>query len=79
MKRRPVAVRWHDAAHIQPGEWCTALPDDTAVLVTTVGVLVRKSKTHLVVAQSVDDSGNLTGVFSIPRTNVVQMWRLTDK
>jgi hypothetical protein len=69
MMRRPVWVRWHDAAHIAPGEWATE--DDlrnTGVTVHTVGILVRK--THLVVAHSIDSGGLTTGTFSIPRTAV---------
>lgn len=77
MKRRPVWIRWHDAAHVAPGEWLETLAD-TGVTVHTVGILVRKTKHHLVVAHSVDSSGNCTGVFSIPRTAVEDWGDLTD-
>jgi hypothetical protein len=77
MKRRPVWVRWHDAAHVGAGEWLTDL-SDTAVTVHTVGILVRKTRQHLVIAHSCDSSGNVTGVFSIPRTAVEDWGDLTD-
>jgi hypothetical protein len=77
MKRRPVWIRWHDAAHVAPGEWVTELAD-TGVTVHTVGVLIAKTKRHLVVAHSVDSSGNATGVFSIPRSAVEEWGELTD-
>lgn len=72
MRRRPVWIRWHDAAHVGPGEWMSEL-GDTGVTVHTIGILVRKTKQHLVVAHSADDAGNLTGVFSIPRS-AVEEW-----
>lgn len=78
MKRRPVWVRWHDACHVAPGEWVETL-GDTSVTVHTVGVLIGKTKKHLVVAHSVDSSGNYCGVFSIPRTAVEDWGDLTDK
>jgi len=77
MKRRPVWIRWHDAAHVGAGEWLEALAD-TAVTVHTVGILIRKTKTHLVVAHSADSSGNVTGVFSIPRSAVEDWGELSD-
>ena len=69
MRRRPVWIRWHDAAHVGAGEWLSSL-DDTAVIVHSVGVLIAKTKQHLVIAHSCDDAGNVTGVFSIPRSAV---------
>jgi hypothetical protein len=77
VKRRPVWIRWHDAAHVAPGEWVDNLAD-TGVTVHTVGVLIGKTKTHLVIAHSVDSSGNCTGVFSIPRTAVEDWHELHD-
>jgi hypothetical protein len=73
MKLRPVVIVWRDACHHAPGEWLDGAPDDLQVMVTTVGFLIRKGKRHLVVAQSVCDGGLLTGVFSIPRSNVVKI------
>ena len=73
MVRRPVWVRWHDAAHIGPGAWVgDDDTKDTGVTVHTVGILVRKTKTHMVLAHSFDGE-LLTGVFSIPRS-AVEAW-----
>lgn len=65
-----VLIVWSDAAHVSPGQWLNAALDDTAVTITTVGLLVKLSESHVVVAQSRSDEGDLTGVFSIPRSNV---------
>ena len=77
MKRRPVWIRWHDAAHVARGEWVDELAD-TGVTVHTVGVLIGKTKRHLVIAHSCDDAGNVTGVFSIPRTAVEDWGDLSE-
>ena len=66
-----VEIVWSDAAHIQPGDWVTELPATTAVTVTSIGVLLRETSDHVLLAQSLDDSGNATGVFSIPTANIV--------
>lgn len=77
LKRGAVTVvHWSDAAHIGPGEWLEAVPD-TRVHVTTVGLLVRATKKHVVVAHTLDESGNVTGVFSIPRTAIRKVTQLT--
>jgi hypothetical protein len=76
--RRPVWVRWHDAAHIAPGEWATDEDlKDTNVTVHTVGILVRKTKSHMVLAHSFDGE-LMTGVFSIPRSAVEDWGELHD-
>jgi hypothetical protein len=79
VKRRIVQVLWTDAAHIAPGAWTVEPIPNTAVMVTTVGMVVSQSRTHLVVAQSACDGANLTGVFSIPRSNIVSLAELVVK
>lgn len=74
-----VHIMWTDAAHIAPGAWTTEPVPDTAVTVHTVGMVISQSRTHLVIAQSVCDGGNLTGVFSIPRPNIVSVAELVPK
>lgn len=65
-----VHIEWSDAHHIAAGEWVD--PDGLVpgVRVVTVGFLLSRKGGHYTVAQSVDESGNCTGVFSIPHTNV---------
>lgn len=74
MKRRAIYVRWSDACTIGSGDWQTAIPTDSSVIVTTVGVLVRKTKTHLIVTQSFDSNRQplFMNLFSIPRANVIE-------
>lgn len=79
MKRRAVLVVWRDAADHSPGEWC-ALPKKDGAKITTVGILVRKTKDTLLIAQSFDDNDEplYRGVFSIPRANVLELHTLHD-
>lgn len=69
-------IVWSDAAHIQPGDWISELPETTAVTVTTVGVLLADTSHHVVLAHSLDDAGNATGVFSIPTPNIISRQQL---
>lgn len=62
-----VHVRWRDAHHIAPGGWINLDDIRPGVLVSSVGIQVRRTKRWLVLAESVDDQGNATGVFAIPR------------
>lgn len=79
MKRKAVLIVWRDAADHSPGEWC-ALPKHPKVNITTVGILVRKTRDHLLLCQSFDDNDDplFRGVFSIPRSNVIDMRELSD-
>ena len=82
MRRRPVVlVRWSDACSLDAGEWNPPARGDTGVLIDTVGFLVRKTRTHLVVAQSSDSNPEplLLNQFSIPRVNVVRFRVLKGK
>lgn len=76
MRRRPVWVEWEDACHHAPGEWSEE-PAELAVTVHTIGILIRKKRDHLLLAQSFD--GTLyTGVFSIPRSAVRRLVELHE-
>ena len=77
MKRGAVTVvLWTDAAHIAPGAWLEEV-GNTRVNVTSVGLLVRATKKHVVIAHTLDESGNVTGVFSIPRASIRKVTQLT--
>ena len=65
-----VRVEWVDAHHHAPGEWVPPGAPVPGVRVVTVGFLLSRRDGHCTVAQSVDDSGNSTGVFSIPHSAV---------
>ena len=79
MKRKAVMIVWRDAADHSPGEWAL-LPKHPKVNITTVGILVRKTRDHLLLAQSFDDNDDplYRGVFSIPRSNVIELRELSD-
>lgn len=76
-ERQLLVVCWSDAAHHSPGEWCNPTGIDCEVMVTTVGWLLEQTATHLLLAQSHTADGLATGVFSIPRANIV--WQHTTK
>jgi hypothetical protein len=79
VKRKAVLVKWRDAADHSPGEWST-LPKHPRVTITTVGILVRKDRDHLMLVQSFDDNDDplYRGVFTIPRANVLELRELSD-
>ena len=65
-----VRITWADAAHHGPGEWVDPADVAPGVSVSTVGFLLSRRHGHYLLAQSVDDDGNATGVFSIPHSAV---------
>ena len=65
-----VHIEWVDAHHHAPGEWVPSGAPVPGVRVVTVGLLLSRRDGHYTVAQSIDDSGNTTGVFSIPHSAV---------
>ena len=65
-----VHVEWVDAHHHGAGTWVDPDSLDIGVRVVTVGLLLSRRDGHYTVAQSIDDSGNTTGVFSIPHSAV---------
>jgi hypothetical protein len=78
-KRKPVRIEWLDACHHSPGDWMFEPPTELDVRVSTVGWLISESDETVLVAQSMDKEGLLTGVFSIPRRNVVSLIHLIGK
>ena len=70
LKARPVAIIWDDAHHIGADLWLNPADVAPGVRVTTVGLLVSKTRTHYVIAHSLDDSGNITGTFAVPKSTV---------
>lgn len=72
MTPRPVVVEWIDSAHISPGDWVDAgdARSVTPCGVVTAGWLIARTKHRVVLAQSIGEGGDLTGVFVIPACNV---------
>jgi len=71
---RLVRIVWHDAWHVSPGEW---FDPDVLDLVPCecilVGLLIRESSDAVLIAHTVQESGDCTGGFIIPRANIVSM------
>ncbi len=75
MKRgRVYVVEWEDSA-IPPDPWMDHDDDVRPVVATTVGYLVRRSKKHVLMANSLTGR-QMGGVMSIPRSAVRSMKRL---
>lgn len=83
MKVKPgqiVLVKWMDAGHLLPGQWVQPheIPEPQ-MHCRTVGIVVRKSKHHLVVAATranFNEDGDWTGLFCIPRKMIRKLRRL---
>ena len=80
MKRRAVFIRWRDANDHDPGNW-TSAPRNPEALITTVGIMIAKTKQYVTLCQSFDDNDEplLRGVFNIPRANIIEMYELDRK
>ena len=72
MKPRPVIVQWVDSCHLAPGAWVERdeIDDVTPCGVITCAWLIHRTKRRLVLAHSVSESGDVTGVFVVPSQNV---------
>jgi hypothetical protein len=76
---RLVRIVWNDAYHVNAGEWFD--PDDidpTPCECVTVGLLIRESSDAVMIAHTVQESGDVTGGFVIPRANIVSLETLAE-
>lgn len=71
-------IEWRDSAHISPGAWVDGdhVDEIEPCQVLSVGWLVSRDRSRLVLAQSISESGDLCGVFVIPAAMVVRLRRL---
>lgn len=71
---RLVRIVWRDAHHIGAGEWFD--PDGVELApceCVTVALLIRESPAAVLVAHTVQEDGDCTGGFVIPRANIVSL------
>lgn len=63
-----VKVTWYDTVSIGAG-WCSRADAETLTptLCTTIGMLLKESKTHLLVARTTNGCGQVGGVQAIPK------------
>lgn len=76
-----VEVLWDDATELDGG-WTNEIEDaDDPHLALSVGFLLRKSRTHIVIAQDVDKDGYHNGRSQIPRGMVkkIHVLRKADR
>lgn len=80
MKPCPVFIEWVDSADIGAATWLSldGLDDDDASPcgVVSVGWLVSKSKSAVVLTLSLSESGDARGAFVIPTVNIKKLTRL---
>lgn len=78
MKYHRVKVSWKDHFHASPGAWIGLSEVDklTPCLIDSVGYLVHENKEVIVLAQSITEAGDASGVFVILRSCVTKMKRL---
>ena len=81
MKPYPVLVEWTDSCDWSPGEWvdldCLERGKATGCDVVSVGWLVQKSKSSLVLAMSRSEANDGRGLFVVERSCIKKVWRLT--
>ena len=77
MRTEPVVVEWWDAHGATDG-WTARDDIDTARrVIRTAGYLIAKDRSHLTVAQSIDDAtDHVDHVLKIPRPVVLRVRRL---
>lgn len=80
MKPRPVAITWADHYHVSPGKWVDLdevdVTDLTPCAVMSVGILIGQTSDTYVIAQSVTEANDATGVFVILRSCVKKVKKL---
>ncbi len=67
-----VLVSWDDATELEAG-WSDDLDDIGPHLATSVGFLIKRTKSHIVLAMDVDKDGMHNGRAQIPRGMVKHM------
>ena len=77
MRKKVVKITWDDAASdttrwVQPNDLVGTLE------ITTVGVLIKKTRDYLCIAHSVAEDGVMCGVFFIPRGCIKSIEYLTE-
>ena len=66
MKMKTAKIIWHDACD-HGKAWVKQDELSGLVSITTVGMLINKTKDMLTIAHSICEDGDLSGVFYIPR------------
>ena len=67
---RYVEIIWDDAHDAHSGEWVPKKGTAVGMKVTTVGLLVKKTRTYYVVSHTQTEDGDVRGTFNIPISGV---------
>ena len=73
-----VEVVWEDCTALEDG-WTNRDENIRPALVLSVGFLVQETKSHLIIAQDIDEDGYKNGRSQIPRGMVKRMTILKRK
>ena len=81
MKPYPVLIEWVDSADIGAATWLSpdGLEEDdvSPCSVVSVGWLVQKSKSAVLLTLCISEGGDVRGAFVIPRVNIKRLVRLS--
>lgn len=67
---RYVEILWDDAHDAHAGEWVGKDSAEVGMAVTTVGILIKKTRGFFVVSHTQTEDGAVRGTFNIPITGV---------
>ena len=79
-KYRRLEVTWHDSSG-KTG-WArpnVGYPEKTPLTCQTIGYLLRRNKSIVSLAQSIDEQGKVNDVMTIPRQCVIRVRRLVER
>lgn len=71
-----VEIVWDDAHDAHSGEWVPKGKTAVGMSITTVGILVKKTRTYYVVSHSQTEEGDVRGTFNIPISGVKTVRKL---
>lgn len=74
-KHHAYIVTWRDSATL-PGWQRMALERDEVSIITSVGWIVRETKTALTITTSISDSGSAMDALTIPREAITRKTKL---
>lgn len=74
MEPRIVRIVWNDAHDAYENEW-THVDDvvETGMVVTTVGILAKKTAQYYIVTSTMTQDGHIRGAICIPKTTVLSI------
>lgn len=73
MKKPYVEIVWNDAHDVGAGEWLDTTNLTEGMVVTSVGILVKKTRTNYIITHSLTEDDQARGTFNIPKGMVISI------